>query len=278
MRLMLDWPHPNLVLAPDFLDDEMAHERLSMAYRDGVTHFDDPNEHHCEFYAMQAWPVADVFLGVVYVFDISMNMDRRGAWNHHGIIETQLVYSRDLVHWERLGNRQPWIARGQVGDFDDSMVHFCSIPVPVGDRMYIYYTGTSMPHPTSNMEIVSRKGREALAGKRPPLQAIGCATFRRDGYVSVDAGQAEGSLTTKPFVLTGDQVRVNVNAAGGELLVSLCDDRGMRRAGLESEMIQTDDVAAAVVFKNRPLTDLVGERMTLEFRLRNAQLFSYEVV
>jgi hypothetical protein len=273
-RLMLDWPVPVLVLAPDFLDDEMARERLKSAYADKVIHYSDPLDHRCEFYTMQPWSVGDVFLGVVYVFDVSMNMDKRGAWNQHGIMEIQLVYSRDLVHWDRLGNRQPWIGRGAPGTFDDTIVHFASTPVQIGDKMYIYYTGTNIPHPTVNHERLNQIVQQIKAGKRHATQHIGCAVFRPDGYVSLAAQGQKGSVLTKPFVLNYDTLHVNTKTETGKLTVTVCDDRGTPIDGFVSSPISGDFVDKAVVF-SRPLQQLDQKAISLKFDLEDGQLFSY---
>lgn len=275
-RIMLDWPHPSLVLAPDFIDDEMARERLKKAHKDGITHFDDPDDHHCEFYTMQPWRVGDVFLGAVYVFDISMNMDKRGAWNQHGIMETQLVYSRDLVHWERLGDRQPWIARGEQGSVDDSIVHFSSIPVQIGDQMFVYYTATNIPHPMCDQTIVNRISQQVLAGDRHAVQHVGCATFRPDGYISLEAGEEPGKAITKTFTYTGNNLLINADAEQGEITVAVCGAEGHYLDGFVSEPIRINTLDCIVKFPKNMET-LEGSKISLEFTLRNSRIYSYTI-
>ncbi len=276
-RLMLDWSLSTLVLAPDFIDDEMAHERLAKAFKQGITHYDDSAEHHCEFYTMQPWREGDVYLGVVYIFDISMNMDRRGAWNQHGIMEIQLVYSRDLVHWERLGDRQPWIGRGEPGTFDDSMVHFASTPVRVGDQMFIYYTGGNVPHPMVNYKIFNEIAGQVLAGTRHAVQHIGCAAFRPDGYVSLQAGGETGKVMTKPFVWEDEGLFINADARNGELIAAICDAEGKPIEGLVSEPVNSNEFNMKLVFHSGKTANLKGCRVTVEFSVRNADFYSYTV-
>ena len=274
-RLMLDWPRPNLVLAPDLLDDEMARERLDNAYAEGIIHYNDPVDQHCEFYTMQPWTVGNVFLGALYIFDVSMDMNKHSMWNQHGIMETQLVYSRDLVHWDRLGDRQPWIGRGEAGEQDCAMIHFDSVPIRVGDWMYQYYSSGNLPHPSVDQQWLYEQRRLIEAGKRHPLQAIGCVRFRPDRYISLEAGNRAGRVTTKESTVSGGTLRVNVDATDGELTVTVLTERGRPLKGYErSQPIRGDHIEAAVSF-SKPLADLVGKRVKLRFTLQNAKLFSY---
>ena len=54
--------------------------------------------------------------------------------------------------------------------------------------------------------------------------AIGLGTLRLDGFMSVDAGNRGGVLTTKPLAIEGKRLYVNANAAEGELRVEIVDD------------------------------------------------------
>ena len=274
-RLMLGWPRSCLVLAPDLVDDEMARERLDDAYADGIIHYNDPVDQHCEFYTMQPWTVGNVFLGALYVFDVSMDMNKHSMWNQHGIMETQLVYSRDLVHWDRLGDRQPWIARGEAGEQDCAMIHFDSVPIRVGDWMYQYYTAGNLPHPSVDQQWLYEQRRLIEAGKRHPLQTIDCVRFRPDRYISLAAGNRAGRVTTKSLTVSEGRLLVNLDATDGELIVSILTERGRPLKGYEqSQPIRGNHIEAAVSF-SKPLTDLVGQQVKLRFTLQDAKLFSY---
>ena len=52
--------------------------------------------------------------------------------------------------------------------------------------------------------------------------SIGVATLRRDGFVSLDAGDTPGVFVTKPFVWpVGGQFSLNADADGGSVAVTL---------------------------------------------------------
>src|SRR5207245_5366819 len=80
----------------------------------------------------------------------------------------------------------------------------------VGDQLYFYVSG--------------------LAGVRgSPASGVcstGLAFLRRDGFASMDAGDDEGTLTTRPVRFQGKHLFVNADVAKGELRVELLDGKG----------------------------------------------------
>ena len=264
-------------MAPDALhivDDQMAEERLDAA-RD-VIQYDHPEDRHCEFYGMMVHRYEELFLGFIWIFDISMDMKRLGAWNQHGIMHIQLAASRDLIHWERLGNRQPFIERGEPEEWDCGMIHFNSYPIVIGDEVRVYYTGNYTPHPMTNQEIALRWQKEAERGLRLRGGAIGLATVPRDRFVSLDAGEAEGYLRTRPFKLPEGSLHLNVDASEGQVIATLCDPEGQSLSGWEqSEPVSGDRLDAEVSWPSGDLDLSRGQRVSLILRARNARLFSY---
>ncbi|MFN7919853.1 MAG: malectin domain-containing carbohydrate-binding protein [Bryobacteraceae bacterium] len=69
----------------------------------------------------------------------------------------------------------------------------------VGDELWFYFSG--------------REGHKGNDGR----MSTGLATLRRDGFVSLDAGAQEGSLTTRKVRFTGRYLFVNVDNPGGVL-------------------------------------------------------------
>jgi hypothetical protein len=269
----VEWSQPVLAVAPDFRDDEMAEERLAAA--GNTIQFSYPEDHHTEFYSMLAFRYEELFLGLLWVFDVSMNMDRLGAWNQHGIISTQLTSSRDLVHWERLGDRQPIIPLGRPGEWDCGMNHFCSYPVPCGDELRIYYAGQSQPHPMQDQARARQVAEEIRTGQRPAGITFG--SLRRDGFLSLDAGEAEGFVLTKPLTITGGELHLNVRAAeGGQVVAALCDEKGYPLPGLAaSRPVTGDQVDAVVVWEGGCLEALSGQCACLRLTARQAELYAF---
>ncbi|MAG35021.1 MAG: hypothetical protein CL878_02045 [Dehalococcoidia bacterium] len=226
------WTEPQLVLAPDLRDDEMTEERLAAAK--SILLYDNPGDHRCEFYGVVVFRSGDIFLGLLWIYDAAFEFSRIGTRNQYALVDIQLVSSRDLIHWERLGNRQPVIARGGPGSFDSHMIFFHSFPVTVGDEWWVYYVGHNEGHAAQAGydEAMRREFQaEARTGRRH-FPAIGLAKVRREGYVSRDAGAEGGTLTTR--LLQPGGPRLEVNAAvpeGGALTVEVQDEHGRALPG-----------------------------------------------
>ena len=60
----------------------------------------------------------------------------------------------------------------------------------------------------------------------PDTGAVCLAVLRRDGFISLDAGNAVGVICTQPFRLTGDSLFVNVDVPTGELGVEILSTDG----------------------------------------------------
>jgi hypothetical protein len=97
--------------------------------------------------------------------------------------------------------------------------------------------------------------------------------LRRDGFVSLDAGGEPGTLLTKPFVLAGTTLHVNVDAKAGELNVTVLDADG--RILAVSEPVTGDQPRALIRWKSGNLDPIRGKAVSLRFSLRNVRLYSY---
>src|SRR5262249_46330689 len=63
--------------------------------------------------------------------------------NTDGFHLVQLASSRDLKHWTRLGNRQPFLGPSRIdsGAYDLTQIIGPSAPVVRDDELWFYYTG-----------------------------------------------------------------------------------------------------------------------------------------
>ena len=170
----VSWSPPSMILTPDEEDDAWAQ---------------NPGERG-EFYNLSGFRYGSQFLGFLPLFRITSVTPRAsdsaaaralGAnvspWD--GPIEAQLVHSRDGVLWNRFEDRSPIIPRGQPGSFDAGMIlAVADRPIIVGDEVWVYYTGINTTH----------------GGTIPPKRAaIGRASWRLDGFVSLQGGRTVAS-------------------------------------------------------------------------------------
>ena len=164
--------------------------------------------------------------------------------------------------FERLGNRSTFIGPSPVGHgaYDLTQLLGPSAPVIHGDELWFYYTGIKYRTRPENVE--------QNAG------AVCLAVLRRDGFVSLDAGETDGMLVTKPFRLAATDFFVNVDATnGGSLQILLLDKLGQPMA--VSGPITGDSCRAPVLWERGDLSNLLGQTVQVQFRLRKAQLYSF---
>jgi hypothetical protein len=110
---------------------------------------------------------------------------------------------------------------------------------------------------------------------------VGLAKLRRDGFVSMDAKDKAGSLTTIPITFNGSYPFVNVDAEGGELRMEVldADHKVIAPYSLDNCFpIKTDTTHAQVKWKGgADLSNLKGKTVQFRFQLSQGQLYSFWV-
>jgi len=175
-------------------------------------------------------------------------------------IETQLATSRDGRRWTRVGDRAAWLALGGEETWEGGMVRSVERIIRRGDRLYIYYCGVHGPH--------GRPGHPPVQRRFPVM--IGLVTQRRDGFVSLDAGAAEGSVMTRPFPLPAGRLHVNADAREGQVRAELLDLGGSSLSGPVA--LRGDRLDARLALPRAPTS---GTAVRLRLTARRAKLYSY---
>ena len=177
--------------------------------------------------------------------------------------EVLLGFSRDGFHWHR-PDRRPFIgANPTVGAWNWGNVQSagggCLV---VGDKLYFYVSGRAINDKFWDGDC-----------------STGLAVLRRDGFASMDAGDREGVLTTRPVRFGGKHLTVNVAAAEGELRAEVLDRAGQviqpfTRANCLP--VRADKTLVAVKFNGADdLSTLAGRPVRLRFFLRKGSLYSF---
>lgn len=183
-----------------------------------------------------------------------------------GKIDTQLAASRDGVRWARVADRATWLALGDDESWEGGMARSVGRIIRRGEKLYVYYCGVHGPHGGPKFKNVVRKHRTA----------VGLVTLRRDGFVSLTAGEAPGRLVTRLFSLPEGDLHLNVDASKGSARVALLDAEGKPVPGLGPSAAATGDSTWAKVSWPAPVPeDLRGKSVRLEIELRSAALFAY---
>ena len=182
--------------------------------------------------------------------------------------DIQLHTSRDGIHWERAGDRLPFLRLGPRGSADSKMIYAFTQPLPVGDELWIYYGGF-------------RYGiSEKVALKRG---AYFRARLRLDGFISADAPYTGGKLVTRQLRFSGGQLLLNADtSAGGAIRVEIQDVNGVSIEGYslgQADELNGNSVQIPVTWQGQSdVRKLAGKVVSLRFVMRCCKLYSFQFV
>jgi hypothetical protein len=186
-----------------------------------------------------------------------------GSRGGSGMGYTVLTWTRDGQTWHRDRYTDKFFEPDpKVGAWDHAMAWVGS-SAAVGDELYLYYAGYRWGHKYHHS--IDRQ--------------IGVVKMQRDRFVARRAGETPGSLVTPLVTIDAESLALNVAGAGGEVRVQIADAAGQPIDGFRFEDCQpiaADSLAAPVAWKGK-LADLRGRAVRLEFRLRSADLYAFEL-
>jgi len=163
---------------------------------------------------------------------------------------------------------QPMVRRGGDGAFDKDLITPASTIVTHNDRHWLYYGGANERHGTPKVVF-------------PRKHAIGVATLRLDGFISLTADDQPAMLETKLFTLTGDKLEINVDARDGQLRVELLDATSSPIKGFSGKDAKAyhaiDDLRLSPTW-GKPLASLQSKAIRLRIHLRNASIYAFQIV
>ena len=246
---------------PDFLA-AATWEQDEPVFWVGADRLDPPREDlktPCELYNLDAVAYESLIIGLFTIW--RGQPEDRAKPN-----ELCIGYTRDGFHWHRPSHK-PFIPVSETyGDWNWGNVQSaggcCLI---VDDTLYFYVSG--------------RKGVQGSPSSG--VCATGLATLRRDGFVSMDAGDAEGMLLTRPVRFSGKHLFVNADVDGGKLCVEVCDKSGAPQPGYTKDdcvPMTADSTCAAIAWKSgSDLSAFAGKPVRFRFHLKQGSLYAFWV-
>lgn len=244
-----DDKHVVFWFAPD--DKELRHEKYPEV---------DPG-----IYNFDAIPYESVMLGLYSAWAGPENRvcAKEGIQKRNVI---SLGYSRDGFHYSR-PTHQPFMNVNETeGAWNwGNMQSINGTPLIIGDSLYFYASG--------------RRLSEIMWDSHT---STGLATLRRDGFVSMQAGKAEGYLTTEKLSFDGKYLFVNADVRNKKaaLAVEILDESGTPIPGFTKKecvvMKKANSTKQLITWKNKKdLAELAGKNIRVKFYLTNGDLYAF---
>jgi hypothetical protein len=203
-----------------------------------------------ELYNFDAAPYESLMLGLCSVLHSGPRAAGRPKIN-----SIMLAFSRDGYHFDRPHRKAVLTTVDDPNAWNYGNVQsVAGGGVIVGDRFYMYASGRNSKEDTTGLYI-----------------------WRRDGFVSMNAGQTEGTLTTRPLCFRGRHLFVNLAADDGRMDVELLDQDG-RVLAHSKTLARLDKTLVRVGWADVPdLSQWSGQPVRFRFRLQNVNLYAFWV-
>ncbi len=206
-----------------------------------------PTETHRQIYAMPTFPYANVYLGLIMVINTDSDT-----------VDSELAWSSDTVHWERVCPGTSLIPRGVYGSYDWGCIYAAGNPIVKDGEIKLYYGGNNGMH--GNW----RDGFFCLAH------------LRVDGFACMEVvnPRTTGIVVTNPIQCVGKDLQISADAAGGSLRVAVMDADGF---GLDNCCpVYTNVTDGAIEWRDgRDLSQFIGKPIRLQFELNAARLYAF---
>jgi hypothetical protein len=238
-------------------------------------------------------------------------------WARKGVNEMRITFSRDGGRtWERSCSREAWIPHGTEEDSYDRLVITPSLPLRIGDEDWFYMGLFNGDHLTTRANAKQdsyysdrvRKGEIALYTQKHNRYVSLRAPILRDlpvdpklrptgGWLS--ASEPQPVLITRPLLLKGKNLQLNVEANRGAVRVAIATAEPVETlkgttlsmaphlaelhplAGFSFEdcvPVHTNSIEHTVQFKNgTTLEGLSGRKVRLLFEMIDADLYGFRM-
>lgn len=284
------WKDYGLVFQADERDQEIGRKRIAERLANPSlkqTEYNTPEHYSVQIYNMGVFHYEGQYIGLPSIYHhtgkvppgwpgfekLRLSPAMRDAVGRYGdytgFYNIQVAASRDLVNWQRVADRQPFLEASPLGAgaYDTQTIIGPSAPVLRDDELWFYYTGIQ------HYAFVASGNEPGYDDYHPDKGAICLAVLRRDGFVSLDAGDNPGTLVSKPFALTGTHLFVNADCLDGTVTAAIIDGAGQVIA--EGEPVGGNQLRAPVTWKTGDPSLLQRQTVRLRLTVQNGRLYSY---
>jgi hypothetical protein len=212
------------------------------------------------------------YIGIPWDVEVTGYDNGEFATAGDGPVVPGIASSRDLKRWDRLV-RGAIIEPSDPGAWDDGATYTATTLNVTDKTVSVFYGGFNTGH-----------GGSTIPGYQKA--AIGIATWRRDGWLSMtNAARGHlgnpGYIITKPTEFTGKDLYLNANAArfGGQVTVDVLDAATGQPipglSGADAVPVKGDQLAAKVQWRGAFLSSVAGKQVKLRFNVTGADLYSF---
>jgi hypothetical protein len=229
-----------------------------------------------QIYSMTDWMYCGVHFGLFSVYEWPGDFSEgkktdHGTRHERDIMNYYLATGRDGDHFDLtwIYASQPLVERGGKGAWDKDMILPTNWIVTHADQHWIYYGGANERHGTESVFAPQRES------------AVGLARLPLDRFICFTAGDTPGLIVTKPFLLEGSLLELNLDAKSGELQLEVLDANGKPLPAFSGKSsasyTSVDKLRFQPKWNGQDLKSLRGSLVRLRFRLRRAKLYAFEV-
>ena len=265
---------PQLVFHTDEIDQQIRQQRVQQVV-DDPAYLAPPllnNENLlAQVYQMAVLPYAGRYVGFPVLFNPAGAIPPPHL-NFTGLNQVELTVSHDRLHWQRVADRalflpvDPW----QDHTYGWAQKLLCGTPHIHGDEIWLYYNALRFRGPHELYRNIADNYFEDES-------ALVLAKLRLDGFVSLDA-DSEGVLITQPFLSTGGQLLVNVDAGQGELRAEILDAEDYHPLPgytlIDVQPLQGDHLRGQCQWQQQSVLP-TDRAVRVRFHLRRTQLYAF---
>jgi hypothetical protein len=214
-----------------------------------------------EIYGMPTFPYGDLFIGLVWLFQVTPTSRQHGKFLG-GRINCQLAYSYDGWHFQR-GLRDEFIGNLPPGQYGAGCI-FPTSMIKADDEIRFYSCATRMEH--------------AIFEGGPATAAILLHRLRLDGFVYLETSGGSASLKTRALLVEGDNLSLHVQVPDGEVTIEITDADGKQIDGYTFDdclPCRADDVAWSPMWRSgKRFGALKDQAVQLELRIQGGRLYA----
>ncbi len=228
-------------------------------------------------YAMPVSYYHGVYLGFLYRLDWHPDYEQNRMLDNGKDfkMDTELVWSRDGVNWQRHLQRPAFLplSSPSMGAYDWAFATGMNNIIERDDEILIYYGGR---------EYLHKPG--ARIDEDPLRSHICLATLRRDRFVSVGTRPDGGYMLTRPLAYPGGRLHINAETApDGFIRVAVREARGVRDGEWpedwrfdKSVPFSGDSIDHTMAWQGDNTLEAFPDKMLrLHFWIENADLYSF---